>query len=287
VDNLFRQQLGYPQRMQSLAQPWTVKPQPDSGNTLSLRFKISSEIALNGSLSESGAKPTSTADTPPADELFLALEALENTEITWNGSIVNPKAEGYYVDRSIKKVRLPSLILGDNELILKVKFEQRTNIENCFILGKFGVKLAGKFAKLTTYPKELPFGDISKMGLPFYGGNVTYKCRIYSHGKPLLLESTYFRAPLLTVKVNGKEIGPIAYAPYIIDLGHLPEGWHELDITAYGNRVNTFGTLHNSDEKLRWFGPNAWRTTDATWSYEYVTRPVGVLKSPRIATGDK
>ena len=262
IDNIFRERLGYPLRMQSLAQPWTLGEQPESGNVLNLRFKVFSEIAM--------------------DEVELALENREGTEVIWNGQLLEGKTEGYYVDRSIKKLSLPSLKAGDNELILNIKFEKRTNVENCFLLGKFGLKLAGANAYITEYPKKLSFGDLTKQGLPFYGGNLTYKCRVYSKGGVTQLEASYFRTPVLKVKLAGKDVGYIAYAPYTISLGNLPEGWHDIEICSYGNRVNTFGALHNCDEKIRWMGPNAWRTVDYDWSYEYVIMPTGILKAPRI-----
>ena len=264
VDNLFRKKLGYPMRMQSLAQPWTLTPAEASGNILSLRYTIDSEIALA--------------------EVFLALENVEGTEVIWNGSKIKSPAEGYYVDLSIHKLRLPGLNVGQNELILKISFEQRTNVENCFLLGEFGVDIAGSVATITKYPEALMFGDITRQGLPFYGGNLIYKCRVYSQGGNVKLEASYFRSPVLAVKVDGKDMGYIAYAPYIINLGNLTEGWHEVEITSYGNRINTFGTLHNADEKMHWVGPNAWRTEGHEWSYEYMLQASGVLKAPRVAS---
>jgi len=264
VDNLFRKQLGYPMRMQSLAQPWTLAPAEASGNILSLRYTINSEISL--------------------DEVFLALENAEGTEVIWNGTQIKSPANGYYVDLSIHKLSLPGLKIGQNELILRINFEQRTNVENCFLLGQFGVNIAGSTATITKYPDSLMFGDITRQGLPFYGGNLTYNCRVYSHGGSVKLEASYFRSPVLSVKVDGKDVGYIAYAPYIIDLGNLTEGWHEVEITSYGNRINTFGTLHNADEKMHWVGPNAWRTEGHEWSYEYMLQASGVLKAPRVAS---
>lgn len=55
-----------------------------------------------------------------------------------------------------------------------------------------------------------------------------------------------------------------------------------LRITSFGNRVNTFGVIHNCDEMERWFGPNAWRTTGEQWSYEYCIKKTGILKAPEI-----
>jgi len=262
IDNKFREQLGYPLRMQSLAQPWTLETQAPSGNVLRLRYQINSQIAL--------------------DDIYLALEERANTIITWNGVKVDTPANGYYVDRAIETVHLKALATGVNELILDIPFEKRTNIENCFLLGRFGVEVSGQFANITAYPDTLPFGDIRFMGLPFYGGNVTYKCKVYSSGMAARVDATYFRCPLLSVKLNGQPVGNIAYAPYSVDLGQLEEGWHELEIVAYGNRINTFGALHNADEVMVWHGPHSWRTGGAAWCYEYRTKPVGIMKSPEF-----
>ena len=266
IDNLFREKLGYPLRFAAWAQPWIHEEKEKPQHTLKLRFTIPSQIAL--------------------DEVCLALESLDRTKVTFNGKPVEAKPDGYYVDRSIQKIILPGLIKGNNELVLEIAFDKMANVENCFLLGKFGVNVAGRKTEVTAYPEALPFGDISKMGLPFYGGNVTYKCKFFaSGGHPARVEATYFRNPLLTVKLNGKPAGRIAYAPYTVELGALPEGGngeYELEITAYGNRLNTFGILHNSNETVDWFGPDSWRTTGAAWSYEYLLKPTGILKSPVI-----
>jgi len=262
IDNKFRENLGYPLRMQSLAQPWTLEKQAASGNSLRLRYTINSQIAL--------------------ENIHLALESRASTKITWNGKEINAATNGYYVDRAIETVPLPGLSQGSNELILEIPFEKRTNIENCFLLGQFGVALSGRFATVTAYPEVLNFGDVRFMGLPFYGGNISYTCKVYSQGGEAQLNATYFRSPLLTVNLNGTRQGRIAYSPYSLDLGDLPEGWHEIEITAYGNRLNTFGSLHNANETMHWHGPDSWRTTGATWCYEYRTKPTGILKSPEF-----
>ena len=68
------------------------------------------------------------------------------------------------------------------------------------------------------------------------------------------------------------------------DLGKI-SGSHKLDMTAYGNRVNTFGAVHNCNEKLTWFGPPAWRSSGVEWSYEYQLRRTGILVAPTVKTG--
>ena len=260
IDNHYRNKLGYPTRSET-TQPWAIESNPDDFLHLTLRYTIPSEINLA--------------------QIHLALENADQTEIIWNGAPVNNTPEGYYVDRSIHTIPLPGLVVGDNHLTLRLRFSPHTPAEPAYLLGRFGVALRGKVATVTPYPETLPFGDSSQMGLPFYGGNITYHCEITGTGERMWLEASFFRCPLLSVKLNGEEKGVIAFSPYGLDLGVVPPGRHQLDITAYGNRNNTFGALHNTNTTF-WCGPHAWHTTGAQWSYEYRLKPTGILKSPRL-----
>jgi len=69
------------------------------------------------------------------------------------------------------------------------------------------------------------------------------------------------------VDLDGKLAGKIAFAPFRVELGALSPGQHKLDITAYGNRFNAFGILHNTNEKLTWVNPAAWRSEGVWWAY--------------------
>jgi hypothetical protein len=67
----------------------------------------------------------------------------------------------------------------------------------------------------------------------------------------------------------------------------LVDGVHRIELVYFGSRINTFGQLHanvrdNPRATTWWWGPNAWRTTGSTWTYEYRFWPQGVLKSPEI-----
>ena len=50
----------------------------------------------------------------------------------------------------------------------------------------------------------------------------------------------------------------------------------------YTNRRNAFGTVHLYERKCHWIGPDAWRTRESKWSYEYVLRDIGVESAPVI-----
>jgi len=264
IDNVCRKALGFPQRNASLAQPWTLSDDDtQSQHELSLRFTIYSEI--------------------DCDDVSLALEQAAQTQIFFNGTAVDANITGFYVDHDIHTVTLPMLKQGNNELIVKMPFGQRSNVENLYLLGTFGVQVHGKNTVITKYPSALAFGDIRTQGLPFYGGNVTYHCAIDLNApSEVSLTASYFKCPVIKVHVDDTPETIIAFAPYEAKLGMLSQGTHSINITAYGNRANTFGALHNCKETELWFGPNAWRTTGYDWSYEYVLKPTGILKSPEI-----
>jgi len=152
------------------------------------------------------------------------------------------------------------------------------------LLGDFGVVVRGRQARIVAPVRELAFGDWTSQGLPFYAGNVTYHCKVAGDGALLAVQIPAFKAPLLAVTLNGQSAGKIAFAPFQLALGALPTGVHGLDITCYGNRVNTFGALHNANAQTSWFGPSAWRTVGVEWSYAYQLRAMGILTAPRMLT---
>lgn len=67
--------------------------------------------------------------------------------------------------------------------------------------------------------------------------------------RKLAIRAPKFKSPLLSVALADRETGKIAFAPLQLELGKLTSGTHTLDITAFGNRLNALGCLHNADEK--------------------------------------
>ena len=94
---------------------------------------------------------------------------------------------------------------------------------------------------------------------------------------------TKFRAPAIAVDMDAERQGLIAISPYAVTTQIAKPGEHELALTVYGNRYNTFGALHNTLQGADLHcTPNAWRTTGSLWAYEYQLRPTGPLKAPEI-----
>ena len=259
IDDCVRQSLNLPLRGGRMAQPWVDQSEAPVVALLQLRFSIRSEVTV--------------------DQPSLAIEAPETVKIHFDADEVSNRPTGWWIDESIATVALPALAADVHELLLTIPFTRKTNLEWCYLLGDFGVAIAGRSARIIAPVRELAFGDWTRQGLPFYAGNVTYRCVIDGDDRDLTLAVPKFRAPLLSVNVDDKPAGKIAFAPFELTIGRSRQR-RSLEITAFGNRVNTFGAVHNANEKLNWFGPAAWRQTGASWACEYQLRRMGVLAAP-------
>ena len=259
LDNVCRKMVGFVERGGNVAQPWVIEPETIE-HYITLRFRINSEIEYSGA--------------------ELALEDAEKAKIIFNGTKIANTITGWYTDKDIKTIALTDIHKGENILEVTLPFGKRTNTEWCYILGNFGVKVIGRAKTITNLPEKLGFGTIVNQGLPFYGGNITY--HLEAEGSSIRVEATRYRGALISVAIDGEEKGKIVYPPYLLDVDGLADGNHKVDITLFGNRFNAFGSVHLTDTKHSWHGPDAWRTTEDEWSYEYILKEVGILKSPEI-----
>ena len=257
-DNALRTQAGLPVRNGNSVQPWLL-PREEAAHTARLRFRFYSDRAFTG--------------------LKLAVEQMENAEMTLNGEAIAPKPDGWYVDEAIQTLTLPEIKAGENEIILSAPLTRRTNLEALYILGDFGVLAAGTRLTLTAPPERLFLDDLTRQGLPFYTGNVRYRFKIHlDHTRnDLYLHIPHMASPVAVVYADGREAGKIAWQPNRVKLPALRAGAHEIEILACGSRYNGFGTLHNANPHFMWYGPDAFRTTGDDWTDNYLTRPSYLL----------
>lgn len=268
IDNIFREKLKYPLRTEAFAQPWLSTEVEPIHHFLSLRFHIYSECEI----------------TEPS----LALENVEKTKITLNGEAVPSVITGWYTDRDIQTIKLPAIKEGDNILEVTLPFYEKFNVEYMYLLGDFSVSVAGRNLKLQKPHKYLAYGDLCTQGLPFYGGNITYYIPLkMDEDGELSIQIPQFRCPVIKVTLDDVDKGYIAFSPYLINLGKVNKGKHVISVTAYGNRINTFGTIHNCNHTEHWIGPNAWRTIGNSWAYEYQLKKSGILVSPIISKNER
>ncbi len=273
LDNEIRTLLGYPHRQDAYTQPWRIQEAPEK-DLVELRYEIVSETE--------------------AGEIFLAMERPGKARILWNGEEIahvgsRPADIGgdvCYVDSFIRKVGLPGVKKGRNELLLEIPYGRKTNLENVFLLGDFGVCVRGTESCVTRKPDRILFGDITRQGMPFYGGSLLYSMSFTLEKTcQVSVRVPHFASPALGVRMDGREVGLIAFAPHTLCLGSCGAGVHRLEICAYGNRFNTFGTLHNCNDEYQWYGPDSYRTRGCEWSESWGLRPFGILSRVEILEG--
>ncbi len=260
LDNLVRQRLGIKERGGHVVQPWVLGDLPKE-HSVTLKFTFYSEIEYENAV--------------------LALEDADIAKVTFNGKPAK-LLDGYYVDIAIGRMDIGNINKGENILEITLPFGETANIENVFILGKFGVRIAGAKAIVTALPEKLAFGSLLNQGLPFYSGAVTYLMTVETENDSFNVTASDYMGALISVSVDSKEAGDIIYPPYTLEVKGAGAGKHTVGVKLYIHRYNSFGPIHLVNVKESWHGPGAWRSSGINWSYEYVLRNTGILKAPGI-----
>ncbi|KAA8577103.1 hypothetical protein EYC84_007107 [Monilinia fructicola] len=272
IDNVIRDRLKLPRKGSAFRQPWSVPASERAPKTnVTMRFLIRSQFDVDRSTK-------------------LALEDAAKMKISINGSNLNTKKiDGWWVDEDIKTLRIPGNTIkqGTNILTISFPFGILTNIERLYLLGEFSVgTIHGKYQ--LQQPKTIFWGDITKQGLPFYAGNLTYICDV---SLPLMgsdstahLSVPEFSSPVLAVAlaVTEQKLGCIAFQPRTLDITSLGPGKHKIAITAFGNRYNSFGHIHLPNGLTNGCSPDIWRTGGDWWTDEYNVKPIGILQCPTL-----
>ena len=269
IDDAVRTALDLPLRRRAgNVQPYARAHAPCT-HTLTLQYTFTSEVAVTGA--------------------SLAAENREDAVVTLNGAPVPTDKTGWYIDRHIETVALPPLAAGENVLTVTCPVGEDTDIEPCYLLGDFGVRLAGDTAFLTEKPTGLRFGDMTAQGYPFYGGSVTYT-RTFTLEKAaaVTFRVPHYRGYDVKIALDGKEAGTVLLPPYEVRTKRLTKGTHEVTFTLALSRYNTLSALHNlaADKPRVYTGPNYWRSEGDEWSYEYHVREAGILSAPTVLCAD-
>lgn len=258
LDNLCRKKCNLPIRKGKESQPWASEKRPPE-HMLRLKFVFHSKITVGAS--------------------YIALEDAEKANIVLNGEEVKPKVCGWYVDKAIKKVALPIIKKGKNILEISIPFGLNTNVEWCYLLGDFGVALRGSCATLFARPERLRFSDITKQGLPFYGGEINYISSFEGNGKPACITVPKFKSAVLEVSTT--ESKDIAFAPHSAIIPTV-EGTTKLIIKAYISRHNAFGPIHLKKAKRALTAPHSYYASRIKTTKRYVLSSSGILTAPQI-----
>ncbi len=215
--------------------------------------------------------------------VLLAAERMEECSVFLNGILADGSVSGYYVDESIKTIELPIVKKGKNILDIRMPFSSTQNIEACYLLGEFNVRLKGVDAILYPISEKIGFAPLPQQGMPFYGGNVIYRTEFESPEGTAKIRVSDFGAHCVRVYIDGEDAGLIAFAPFTVEK-KLTSGIHWIEFLCYGNRNNTFGPVHNKriNDGDYYIEPNAWEKSCEFWRNSYFLQDTGILNAPII-----
>ncbi len=266
AQKIVREQLGMPQ-IHSNGSPqryrWVDTPHQNDDTPLKLRF-------------------TFLVDRVPEGVVRLAVEKPEPYAFALNGVPIAANPDGWYFDRELRTLPLPSLHAGINEIILSCAYKNRYELEDIFLLGDFGVTTE---RVITAEPEEIRIGDWGAQGYFHYAGSLTYHYRFTwdtAVGAALVLEEC--DAVTVHVRVNGQDVGDLPWRSVdgleISD--YLVDGENTLDIEVMGSQRNLFGLFHQVGIHNPWTDWTFFTRAGAREDPEYITKRYGLLKRPYL-----
>ncbi len=272
VDRAVRTALGVAPRGGAMVQPW-ARPKPKQVKSVPVELEYTIRVR-----------------NVPQGPVDLALETPERFDVRLNGSRLTTNEDGaWWVDPCLQKLPVPPglLVPGENTLSLRIDYTEDDGLETCFLLGRFGVQLAGNRPEIVEPPATLEPGDWCGQGLPFYTGSVAYRlpARFKARKRErLVLRFDSHRSSLIRVSCGGKLAGYAAWPPYEVDVTDVLDGKSDLCIEVFGSRRNAFGPLHLVDPNPVWTGPEAFVSEGDRWRDEYHLKPCGLVTWPLLVT---
>ncbi|MBU7595737.1 glycosyl hydrolase [Metabacillus halosaccharovorans] len=221
----------------------------------------------------------------PETVVYFAAEQLENFSVALNDILVNENPEGHFIDRSIQKVRLPSLKEGLNTLEISCFYDHAMELENTFLIGDFAVDQDRWIEKERG---TLEFGDWCSQGYPHYCGSLIYSFSFEfdeKHcDKKVFLELGNYKAVTVSIFINDVKAGMIPWrARNGLDITKfLTRGENQISVELAGSPRNLFGPLHlegNQEDWMDWwsFHPEGDKAVQ-----HYTLVPYGIMEPVRI-----
>lgn len=240
---------GIPQRYR-----WCKDPHPNDGAPVEFRFSFDVKDI-------------------PIKPIYLALEGAEEFTIKLNGQIIDNTPVGWYLDKSFKKILLPTPRQGMNEMILSCEYKNHMEVEDCFILGDFAVSLPDR--SIIAEKDTIYFGDWCFQGYPHYAGSIIYKDTLdveLKTGERVFVRLGDYSAVNIAVWVNQKLAGHIPWkAANGLDITeYLVNGSNEIGIEVVSSPRNMLGPFHRKAGYQPWTDARSFRTTGAYYTDSYV-----------------
>ena len=222
------------------------------------------------------------------ETLHLACETPEIFKISVNGTVIDKKDCGFFRDSAFRRLDISRYVkLGENIIETEVLFDQSPQtyenmrnakifeseknkltydmeIESMYLVGDFGVRCNGSFERIphdayffdgdftvVAPTQRITLRDIQNQGYPFFSGELTVKKTFNVEDTNVKLAVVRRGVNAIRVKVNGKSLPTIMWAPYELDLSDvLVKGENEVEITLVNNLRNLLGPHHHTSGEI-------------------------------------
>lgn len=285
ADRQVRAEFGLEPRSGEMLQPWFVARTPAEP------------------LGEVEVRFTFHVEEMPEEDPVLIIERPDAFTATLNGVELGPADPPRpWVDICFTALAVPGRVLrsGENEVIVRCRYNRDVGLEALYLLGSFGVRVDGARSIITKLPAKLEVGDVTTQGLPFYGGVIAYRLPVPEGASPARLRTPGMSAACAAVAspeepltdtssldVAGAWSPPspdrvLAWWPYEASVSDLARPGDAIELRVYLTRRNTFGPLHQIPLLAPGYGPWNWLTEGDAYSDSYILLPSGLLEPPQL-----
>ena len=247
---------------------------------------------------------TANCDMKVLQDAFLVLERAGEFDIEINGTTVQYRDSGYWLDSSFLRVEAGAyLVEGANEIILTREFYQSENVyhvlfdddvyeteinkltydvelESLYLAGRFGVRSVSGYTSgereayftkgpfEVVEPPETTGGNMTIESMPFFTGRVSLGQDIEidaGEGQRVVLRLKRPSAAISEVWVNGALVRSLPWAPYDVDITDtVHRGKNHVTVKLFSGNRNLLGPHHHIDGELYNVGPESFT---GRWSW--------------------
>ena len=222
-----------------------------------------------------------------AAKVAVVLETPERFEIRLNGEkLATPPVGNWWIDPCWRPIDVTSrLRAGENELTISGVFEHDTELEAAYVVGDFAVESVGweeskalgshgptSFRLVPTGAIPATGRDLQRAGNPFYAGRFRLSQEIVisaDEPPPAELELTDVAATVAAIRVNGQDLGAVAWSPWRVALaGALAPGRNSIEIELFTSLHNLLGPHHQIGDESKSVSPGSF-TGIGGWTSRY------------------
>ena len=250
---------------------WIYQPHPNDNTPVEFRF-------------------TFNVRDIPKTPVSLVVENAEDFGIYLNGEAISNKPDGWYLDRSFDRIKLPALKKGENEIILACLYKNRMEVEDCYIIGDFGVDILTR--EIIKEPDRLHFGDWCMQGYPHYAGSISYREELdidLEDNERIFIKIGKHSAITTAIWINGKLAGYIPWkcADGLDVTPYMVKGKNLIEIEVVASPRNMLGPLHQKSGKRPWTDSRSFRTEGDEFTPDYVLMPFGLFDQVKLEVFSK